>query len=97
MLIPTPKIQKLYGIEIITTQKVIHKLDRFQYRIRKIDKLGWWYLEIISSYEGTQFISMEFQDKCQTRCVHLKLAALEHQKMNRNFELTWRTLLSIAN
>ena len=43
----------------------------FQSRLGKIDEFGWWYLEIISLDEGTQFTSMEFQDKCHTRGVWL--------------------------
>ena len=37
------KITKLYGMEKITTEKVMDKLDMFQSRFMKIDKLG--YLE----------------------------------------------------
>ena len=58
------------------------KLDMFQSRLGKIDKFGWWYLERIPADAGTQFTSMEFNKECQTRGVHLALAALEHQKMN---------------
>ena len=42
-----PKIAKLYGMEIITTEELMDKLDMFQYRFGKIDKFGWWHLERI--------------------------------------------------
>ena len=59
------KIQKLYGMDNITTEEVMDKLDMFQ----------WYILEIISADEGTQFTSTEFKDECQTHGVHLTLAA----------------------
>ena len=49
------------------------KLDMFQAGFGKLDKIGWWYLEIISADSGTMFTSTEFQDECQTRGVWLKL------------------------
>ena len=55
----------------------------FQSRFGEIDKFGWWYLEIISAYAGTQFTLTEFKDEFQTRRVSLTLAAPEHQEMNR--------------
>ena len=73
------------------------KLDMFQSRFGKIDEFGWWDLERISADAGTQCTSMEFQDYCQTRGVNLTLAALEHQEMNRQVEVTWRTLRTIAH
>ena len=54
----------------------------------KIDQLGWWDLERISSDAGTQFTSTEFKDECQTCRVRLTLAAPEHQEMNRQVEVT---------
>ena len=51
------KISKFYDMEKITTEEVMDKLDMFQSRFGKIDQFGWWYLEIISSDEGTQFTS----------------------------------------
>ena len=56
------KIPKLYGIEKITTEEVMDKMDMFQYRLGKIDQFGWWDLEIISADAGTQFTSTEFKD-----------------------------------
>ena len=41
------KIPKLYGMEKIYTEEVMEKLDMSQYRFGKIDKFGWWNLEII--------------------------------------------------
>ena len=41
------KIPKLYGMENITTEEVLDKLDIFQSRFGKIDQFGWWDLEII--------------------------------------------------
>ena len=41
------KILKLYGMENITTEEVMGKLDMFQYRLWKMDQFGWWYLERI--------------------------------------------------
>ena len=41
------KIPKIYGMENITTEEVMDKLDMFQYRSRKIDQFGWWDLESI--------------------------------------------------
>ena len=49
----------------------------------KIDEFGCWDSERISEYAGTQFTSTEFKQECQTRRVHLKLAAPEHQEMTR--------------
>ena len=44
------KIPKLYGMEKITTEEVIDKLDMFQSRFGEIDEFGWWDLKIISAY-----------------------------------------------
>ena len=55
------------------------KFGMFQSRFGKIDKFGWWELEIISSDAGMQFTSTEFQDKCQTCSVQLTLEAPENQ------------------
>ena len=76
------KIPKLYGIEKITTEKVMDKMDMFQSRSGNIDEFGWWDLERISADVDTQFTSEEFKEECQTRRVCLKLAAPEHQDMN---------------
>ena len=47
------KLTKLYGMENITTEEVLDKLDMFQSRFGKIDKFGWWDLERISADAGT--------------------------------------------
>ena len=38
------KITKLYGMEKITTEEVMDKLDMVQSTFGKIDEFGWWYL-----------------------------------------------------
>ena len=58
------KIPKLYGMDNITTEEVMDKLDMFQSRFGKIDQFGWWDLERISADAGTQFILKEFKYKC---------------------------------
>ena len=40
---------------------------------------------------------MEFKDEFQTRGVCLTLAAPEHQEMNEQVEVTWRTLRTVAH
>ena len=62
-----------------------------------MDQFGWWDLEIISADAGTQFTSTEFKEECQTRGVRLTLSAPEHQEMNGQFEVTWRTLRTVAH
>ena len=91
------KIPKLYGIEIITTAEVMDKLDMFQSRFGKIDQFGWWDLERISADAGTQFTLTNFKEECQTHGVCLTLAALEHQEMNGQVEVTRRTLRTVAH
>ena len=84
-------------MENITTAEVMYKLDIFQSRFGKIDQFGWWDLEIISADAGTQFTLTEFNEECQTCGVRLTLAAPEHQDMNRQVEVTWRTLRTVAH
>ena len=48
-------------MEKITTEKVMDKLDMFQSIFGKIDRFGWWNLEIISADAGTQFTSTKFK------------------------------------
>ena len=72
-------------------------MDMFQSRFRKIDEFGWWDLERISADAGTQFTSTYFKEECQTRRVRLLLAAPEHQEMNEQVEVTWRTLRTVAH
>ena len=73
------KIPKLFGVEKITTEEVMDKLDMLQFRFGKIREFGWWDLEIISADAGTQFTSTEFKEEFQTRGVQLILVAPEHQ------------------
>ena len=91
------KNQKLYDIDNITTAEVMDKLDMFQSRFGQMDQFGWWDLEIISADAGTQFTLTEFKDACQTRGFCLALAAPEHQEMNGEVEVTWRTLRTVAH
>ena len=91
------KIPKLYGMENITTAEVIDKLDMFQSRFGEIDQFGCWDLDRISADADTQFTLTEFKDECQICGVRLMLAAPEHQEMNGQVEVTWRTLRTIAH
>ena len=68
------------------------KLDMLQSRFGKIDEFGWWDLERISADACTQFNLTEFKEEFQTCGVHLTLATPEHQEMNGQVEVTWRTL-----
>ena len=73
------------------------KLDMFQSKSGKIDQFGWWDLERIPEDAGTKFTLTDFKDECQTRGVCLTLAAPEHQEMNGQVEVTWRTLCTVAH
>ena len=75
-------------MERITTEEFMDKLDMLQSIFGRMDKFGWWYLEIISADAGTQFTSTELQEECQTHGVCLTLAATEHQEMSRHIEVT---------
>ena len=75
----------------------MEKLYMFQSRFGKMDQFGWWDLERISEDAGTQFTSTEFKDECQTSGVLLTLAALEHQEMNGQIEVTWIMLRTVAH
>ena len=56
------KITNIYGMEKITTEEVMEKIDMFQSRFWKIDEFGWWYLEIISADEGMHFTLTKFKE-----------------------------------
>ena len=71
-------IPKLYGMEKITTEEVMDKLDILQYRFGKIDEFVWWDLEIFSEDLGTHFTLTDFKEECQTCGFQLTLAAPEH-------------------
>ena len=72
------KIPKLFGMDKITTEEVMDKIDMFQSRFGKIDEFGWWDLDRISADAVTQCTSTEFKEECQTCGVHLMLKAPEH-------------------
>ena len=69
----------------------------FQSRFGKIDQFEWWDLERISADAGTQFTSAQLKYECQTSGVRLTLAAPEHQEMNGQVEVTWRTVCTVAH
>ena len=50
------------------------KPDMFQSRFGRIDRFGWWDLEIFSADAGMQFTLTEFKEECQTCGVRLMLA-----------------------
>ena len=56
----------MYSMERITIAGVVDQLEIFQARFVKIDKFGWWGLEIISEDAGTKLTSTKLQDKYQT-------------------------------
>ena len=62
-------------MEKIATEEVMDNLDMFPSRFGKIDEFVWWDLEGISADAGTKFTSTEFKEECQSRGVHLMLAA----------------------
>ena len=84
-------------MEKVTTEEFTNKLDMFQSIFGKIDEFGWWYLEGISEDSGKQFNSTKFKGECQTCGVHLALAAPEHQEMNVQVKVTWRSLHTIEH
>ena len=51
------KTPTLYGVERISTEEVMEKLEIFLSRFGKIEEFGWWYLERISVDTGKQFTS----------------------------------------
>ena len=91
------KITKLYGMENITTEEVMYKLDMFQEISGKVYEFCWWDMEIIQTEDGTQFIYKEFQEGVYVCGVRLALAAPDYQEMNGKVEVTWQTLRTIAH
>ena len=73
------KIPNLYGMDKIITEQAMGKLNMFQSRFGKMDKLDWWDLERISADAGSQFTLTEFKEECQNCGVNLTLADPEHQ------------------
>ena len=51
----------MYGMENITTEEVMDRLDMFHSRFGKVEKLGWWDTDRIQTGTGTQFTPKEFQ------------------------------------
>ena len=64
-------IPKLYGLENITTEEFMDKIDMFQARCGKLHEFGWWDMEIIQIDSGTQFTSKEFQEGLSVRGLRL--------------------------
>ena len=63
------KITNHYGMENITTEEVMDKLDMFQSRFRKIDQFGWWDLERISADAGWEDVELRiYPDPFCTSC-----------------------------
>ena len=73
------KLPRIYGMENITTEEVMDKLDIFQARYGKVDDFVWWDLEWIKTDAGTQFTSKGFQDSFSVRGIWITLAAPDHQ------------------
>ena len=46
-------IPKLYGMENITTEEVMDKIEIFQFRFVKVDESIWWYMDKIQTESGT--------------------------------------------
>ena len=90
------KIRNLYGMENITTEEVMDKIDMFQSRFGKVDAFGWWDMERIQTDAGTQFTPKEFQEGISVRVVLLALAAPDHQEINGQVKVTWRTVQTIT-
>ena len=84
-------------MEKTSTEEVMDNLDIFQSIFGKIDKFGLWDLKIISADAESQFTSTEFKEECQTRRVHLTLADPEHQEMNGQVKVAWRTFHTIVH
>ena len=64
-------IPKVYGMINITTEEVMENLDTFQAWFGKVDEFGWWDMEIIQTYAGTQFTSKSFQKGISVRGVKI--------------------------
>ena len=44
-------------MENITAEELMDKLDTIQEKLGKVDRFGWWDLDIIQTDTGTQFTS----------------------------------------
>ena len=49
-------------MENITTEGVMNKQYIFRDFFRKVDEFGWWYMEIIKTGAGPQFIFKKFKE-----------------------------------
>ena len=76
------KIPKLYGIENITTEEVMDKLDMFQEIFGKVGEFGWWDMDIIRKNSCTQFTPKEFKECLNVHGVRIKLSASYHKEIN---------------
>ena len=54
-------------------------------------------MEIIQTENGMKFTSKEFQGVLSVRVVRLELAASDHQEMNGQVEVKWRTWQTISH
>ena len=91
------KLSRIYGMEVITTEEVVEKLDMFQARFGKVDDFFWWGLEIIQTDAGMQFTLKDFQEGLSARVVRLTLAAPDYKETNKSVEVTWRNLRNIEH
>ena len=85
------------GMESITAEEVMDKLNIFQSKFGKLDEFVWWDLEIIQTDTDRQFISKEFQKGLSVRGLSLTLAVTDHQEMNGQVEVMWQTSWNIAH
>ena len=69
----------------------------FQEIFGKVDEFGWWYMQIIQTEAVTQFTSNDFQEGICVRGVRIELAAPDHQEINGQIEVTWKTLQIIVH
>ena len=90
------RISKLYGIEDITTEEVMDKLDMFQSRFLKVDEFVWWNMGRIQTDAGTQFTSNDFEEGLSVHGVQIALVSPDNQEMNGQVEVTWQKLRTIT-
>ena len=72
------KTPKLYGMEKITTEEVMDRLDISQTIFGKVDEFGWWDMERIKTDFGTQFTSKYFQERLFVHGIQLSLVVSDH-------------------
>ena len=54
-------------------------------------------MDRIQTYSGTHFTSKEFHEGLYLHVLRLSLAAPDHQEMNVQVEVTWKTLQTISH